>query len=94
MSRQRPSVGDLPPVASDEGALLRPLTVSVVVDTDHGDLIVGEQVTFDRLSEYNTKGSLAQIDHERRAEENYRLRERYMLSELAELVVILTSKVT
>ena len=46
-----PCVGDLLPVEGDESALLRPIEVGLTVYADDGDLIVGEQVAFDRLAE-------------------------------------------
>ena len=44
-------VGDLLSVEGDEGALLRPIEVGVIVHADYRDLVVGQQVTLDGLAE-------------------------------------------
>ena len=51
LSRQGRGVGDLHAVAGDQHPVFRPLPVSLVIDADDGDLIVGEKVTFDGFAE-------------------------------------------
>lgn len=56
-----PCVGDLLPVEGDESALLRPIEVRVIVHADYGDLVVGEQVAFNRLAERESVEDISEL---------------------------------
>ena len=57
LSGERAGVGHLGAVEGDEPAPLGPVAVGGVVDADDGHLVVGEQVTLDRLGERRAGGT-------------------------------------